>query len=293
MKRLGFIIIIFLCVGCTGENKIELEEQEKKASLRIGYENYPSSYAQALLVQEIAERKGHSTEIALQNQTDMWKQLENGGINTYLTAWFPDIHAPQIMAIQNNIQDLGMNCNGSNTGLYVPSYTHIAYAFELNFYRHKFKKTIYVCEESSSSNKAAQALIEALGTDIKIKQIPYKSLDTLLTKARQNKEWIVLALWSPNSKINQYQLRRLNEIDFSFGKHYETHTLIHKSLQDEELLTLLDNYYIHQWELNSLLCELEIQSVGSSKDKIKGWLDKNSQVMERVDNTITTHHLEE
>lgn len=277
-KMLIVIICLGLLVSCI--NKEKEEELSEKVDIRIGCTTYPSSYAQAVLFREIINRQGYSSRIIQEDTNDMWNSLSKGETDVVLSSWIPTIDSKRRSKAQASIKDLGSNCRNLSNGIYVPDYTSIGFLSELNNYIEDFKRTIYVCKESDITINETKVMLEKYNVEYEIIQVHYNEIDQLISKAIENKEWIAVALWTPNGKIDKYNLRQLRDTMGIYTYNIDTHTIINNNYDNEELLSILDNYYIRQGELNELINILYEND--NEKKTVTTWLDNNLQVINRL-----------
>lgn len=276
MKKIGLIIICLLILSsCTSDNqKLEEEIEKEDVDITIGYQAYPSSYVQALLVNEIINRKGYSTKMIKGNIGNIGE-----GVDVFLSGWFPERDIVSL-AGNTNLNDLGVNTKNYRNGLFVPKYVSIGFIEELTLFKNKFNKTIYICEESDITLEETKEMISDYAIDYKIKQLGYKELEDLLDKAIKDKEWIAIALWTPNGYIDKFDLRVLEDTKRIYTNKVETHTIISNQIENENVINILDQYNITQKELNELLNlsneamyeDIEMQEV------VAKWLDDHQYI---------------
>lgn len=289
MRRLlaALICIVAVCSSCA---KIEQEQREETPiDIRIGCTTYPSSYAKAALLNALITREGYTSKVVIEETNQMWDSLGSGNTDVVLSSWIPTIDTNRRAKLGTHIEDLGSNCRNMSNGIFVPAYTYVAFLSELENYGEKFDHRIYVCEESDLTYQETQDMLDQYQLDFEIQMISYKDLDELLTKATENKEWIAVALWTPNGNISQYKLRQLRDTKGVYTNKVDTHTLVHKQFNQPMLEKILNNYYVRPGELNELIQLLEDNQ--NDLSVVNQWLENNSQVVRRLDNNLLENQI--
>ncbi len=124
-------------------------------------------------------------------------------------------------------------------------------------------------------------MLDKYKLNFELEIIRYEDLDQLLAKSIENKEWIAVALWTPNGNISQYKLRQLRDTMGVYTSKVDTHTLVHNAFNKPMLENILKNYYIRHGEVNELIQVLEENNNDISI--VNQWLDQNGQIIERLD----------
>lgn len=125
-------------------------------------------------------------------------------------------------------------------------------------------------------------MLDKYQLNFEVEVISYKDLDQLLAKSIENKEWIAVALWTPNGNISQYKLRQLRDtMGGVYTSKVDTHTLVHKEFNEPMLENILNNYYIRHGELNELIQLLKENN--NDLSVVNQWLDQNGQIIKRLD----------
>lgn len=281
MRRLfialmGIVTILSSCQ--TKENKQIVEDP---VDVRIGCTNYPSSYAKAALLRTLMTRKGYTSKIIVEEPDQMWSSLEAGKTDVVLSSWLPNIDTSRRTELGTMVRDLGTNCRNMSNGIFVPRYTLIGFMSELGAYGEQFDHKIYVCKESDVTLNETKITLENYNIDYTIETIAYDQLDDILEQATKNKEWVAVALWTPNGNISQFGLRQLRDTMGSYTSQIDTHTLVHESFDRPKIEEILNNYYLRNGELNDLIQVLEDNN--HNQQIVGSWLDQNTQIMTRLE----------
>ncbi|MCT4542473.1 MAG: hypothetical protein N4A63_02890 [Vallitalea sp.] len=285
MKKVVIVLLsLALLVSCSKirqkENDIKKNNDNEVCDLKIGCTTYISSYIQAVLLSEIIDRAGYTSKIIIDDTDNMWKNLSLGKTDVILSSWIPTIDTSRRAEIQSLIKDLGSNCRNLSNGIFVPEYTSIGFLNELNEYRDNFSNVIYVCKQSDLTYKETKNMLEHYKLNYYIQPVSYEELDTVIKKSINNKEWIAVALWTPNGKINKFNLRQLRDSENIFTNNIDTHTIINNDFNNNKLINILDNYNIRKCELNELINLMTQNDI--EKKIVTSWLDNNLQVIDRI-----------
>ncbi|MCT4598506.1 MAG: hypothetical protein N4A50_11585 [Vallitalea sp.] len=278
MKKVIIIIIcLTLLIGCMGiENR---DATNKEIDIRIGCTTYPSSYAQALLLSVLIERQGYSVEIIQEDINNMYTSLSEGKTDVMLSSFIPSIDSYRISNIADSVIDLGSNCRNLSNGIYVPNYSLAGFISELDFYEEEFRKTIYVCKESNITIDETVKMMETYDIQYELVEVDYNQLDSIVSESIESNEWIAVALWTPNGKIDKYNLRKLKDTKKVYTNNIDAHTIINSNYNNDEIQSIVDKFYIRDNELNELINKLY---QNNNKKTVIKWLDNNLQVLNRI-----------
>ncbi|WP_195576230.1 glycine betaine ABC transporter substrate-binding protein [Paenibacillus sp. 1001270B_150601_E10] len=100
--------------------------------LKLGYVAWDSEIASTNVVAYVLENKlQYKVEMLQVEAGPMWTGVANGDVDAIVAAWLPTTHKDYYDKFKDQIDDLGVNLNGTKIGLVVPSYMDISSIEEL------------------------------------------------------------------------------------------------------------------------------------------------------------------
>lgn len=97
------------------------------AKLKLGYVAWDSEIASTHVVAHVLESKlNYKVELLQVEAGPMWTGVANGDVDAIVAAWLPTTHKDYYEKYKDQIDDLGVNLNGTKIGLVVPSYMEIS-----------------------------------------------------------------------------------------------------------------------------------------------------------------------
>lgn len=105
---------------------IEGAEKADGHKLKLGYVAWDSEIASTNVVKYVLESKLGYTVTALQVEAGpMWAGVASGDTDAMVAGWLPTTHADYWNEYKDKVDDLGVNLDGTRTGLVVPAYMTI------------------------------------------------------------------------------------------------------------------------------------------------------------------------
>lgn len=129
MKRRPLMMImllmaVILVAGCSSNNN---------STVKLAYVAWDSEIASTNVVKEVLETKlGMKVEMLQVDAGPMWAGIADGSADAMVAAWLPSTHASYLEKYGKDIEDAGVNLDGTKTGLAVPAYMEINSIEDLN-----------------------------------------------------------------------------------------------------------------------------------------------------------------
>ena len=254
----------------------EVLEKEISPEVTIGYLNYPSSATISYLAKEILEENGYTVGLKEVSRDKMLSEINSDSIDVSFSCYLPDIDYDKYNKNDKNIKDLGINYSECRVGLYVPKVTDIGFVEELDFYRSKFDRTMYVLNESESFVDDVLVWVADNNINYRVEPISTKELDGKLSKIKKSSEWIVFAGWEPHYLMDKYDLRFLDGDIKYISNPQQMHTIVDKNIEDDRLLGVLQDIKLDNWEMNELINLLHGKTYDNYSRIIDKWIQEKN-----------------
>nr|WP_211296528.1 glycine betaine ABC transporter substrate-binding protein [Paenibacillus donghaensis] len=275
MKKKSLVLLLTLVVaviaGCSSEsggNKVKL-----------AYVAWDSEIASTYVIKEVLESKLDATVEMLQvDAGPMWAGVADGSADAMAAAWLPGTHASYLEKYGNDVDDLGVNLDGTKTGLAVPAYMDLTSIEDLknSGVAASLNKRIVGIEPGAGIMMATEkAMTEYDLSDYTMLESSSAAMAQELQKAYDNNEPIVVTGWTPHWMFANMDLKYLEDPKGVYGGAEQIHTIARKGLQDDmpAVYTFLDQF---QWTPGEMeLVMVDIQGGMSPEEAAKKWVDGN------------------
>ena len=273
-KKSGVILLLILMVtamlaGCSSTGK--------KDKVKLAYVAWDSEIASTNVVKEVLESKlGLSVEMLQVDAGPMWAGIADGSADAMVAAWLPGTHASYVEKYGKDIEDLGVNLQGTKIGLAVPAYMDINSIEDLTNSKTAADldhKIIGIEPGAGIMMTAEKALSEYKLSDYTLLESSSAAMAQELTKAYDNNESIVVTGWTPHWMFANMDLKYLKDPKGVFGGEEQIHTMARKGLKEDmpKAYKFLDQF---QWTPEDMAeVMVDIQGGQSPEEAAKVWVD--------------------
>ncbi|MEX2603278.1 MAG: glycine betaine ABC transporter substrate-binding protein, partial [Gracilimonas sp.] len=205
LSKLGvFVLAIGLITGCT--------EQRGEKSADLVYVNWAEGIAYTNLAKVVLEDKmGYDVEITSADVGPAYTAIAQGDADAFMETWLPVLHADYYEQFKDDIVDLGIVYEGTQSGLVVPEYVTIDKISELNDHADKFDGEITGIDAGAGIMKTTNQLIEEYNLDFDLIQSSGPAMTSALQRAIDDEDWIVVTGWKPHWKFGRWDLKFLEQ----------------------------------------------------------------------------------
>lgn len=205
ISKLGvFVLAIGLISGCT--------EQQNEKSADLVYVNWAEGIAYTNLAKVVLEDKmGYEVEITSADVGPAYTAIAQGDADAFMETWLPVLHADYYEQFQDDIVDLGVVYDGTQSGLVVPQYVEIDSISQLNSVRDEFDGEITGIDAGAGIMKTTSNLIEEYNLDYELVQSSGPAMTSALQRAYEDEEPIVVTGWKPHWKFGRFDLKFLKQ----------------------------------------------------------------------------------
>ncbi|WP_239717466.1 glycine betaine ABC transporter substrate-binding protein [Paenibacillus sp. 19GGS1-52] len=274
-KNLGLLLLVLLVTAMTGCST----SSGKNEKVKLAYVAWDSEIASTNVVKEVLESKlGFTVEMLQVDAGPMWAGVADGSADAMVAAWLPSTHASYIEKYGNDIDDLGVNLDGTKVGLAVPAYMDITSIEDLNNpeMAASLKNQIIGIEPGAGIMMATEkALDEYALNDYTLLESSSAAMAQELQKSYDNNEPIVVTGWTPHWMFASMDLKYLEDPKGVYGGDEQIHTMARKGLKEDmpDVYTFLDQF---EWTAEDMAqVMVDIQGGMSPEEAAKTWVDGN------------------
>ncbi|RAL26426.1 ABC transporter permease/substrate binding protein [Thermoflavimicrobium daqui] len=248
---------------------------ESKKRVTLAYVNWDSEVASTHVLKKALESKGFKVEMKQVDAAPMWQGVASGTVDAHVGAWLPHSSKPLYDAAKNQVDDLGVNLKETRVGLVVPKYVTINSIEELNANKDKFHGEIIGIDPGSGLNRYTEQALKKYPLNFKLVSGSDATMTASLTKAIQEKRWIVVTGWTPHWKFQKYELKFLDDPKKVYGSGENIHTIARKGLKEEkpQAYQIIDRFNWTAKDMQEVMMKIH---EGMSPDQAaEEWLSKH------------------
>ncbi|TFJ93277.1 glycine betaine ABC transporter substrate-binding protein [Lentibacillus salicampi] len=249
------IFIIFL-VGMTlaacGDGNQENESKSDNAnesngneigekSITLGVDNYVSNTSNTYVAKLLLEEIGYDVEV---NQTDVgveYTGLSNGSTDAIVGAWLPTTHGSYWDEYKDDLEKINTVTEKVELGLAVPAYMEDINSIEdlannTSNVGEKLEWTITGISPGAGEMKMMNNEVMpgyGLNEDWELLESSGAAMSAALSDAIDQKEPIVVTLWTPHWTFNEFDLKILEDPKGTFGEPDDVFSVAGKDFKDQ------------------------------------------------------------
>lgn len=272
-KKLGLLLIVLMVAVIAGCST------EKDEKVKLAYVAWDSEIASTHIVKEVLESKmGLTVEMLQVDAGPMWAGIADGSADAMVAAWLPGTHASYIEKYGNDIEDLGVNLDGTKIGLAVPAYMDINSIEDLSKADTgaALDHTIIGIEPGAGIMMATEKVLEEYAlSDYTLLESSSAAMAQELKKAYDNNDSIVVTGWTPHWMFANMDLKYLEDPKGVYGGDEQIHTMARKGLAEDmpNVHKFLDQF---QWTADEMAqVMVSIQGGQSPEEAAKAWVENN------------------
>ena len=280
LSVLGIIVLVIVSLWLTFGDIADNEQddaQNHDRQVELVYVEWASEIASTYVVKVVLEQLGYEVDVISISAAAMWQAVASGDVDGHIAAWLPTTHAHYLNAVQDNLENLGPNLEGTKIGLVVPSYVTVDSIEELNGQIDRFDgKIIGIDPGAGLMSKTEQVMEDYKLDSFKLIEGSGATMTAALAEAIRTQEWIVVTGWTPHWKFARWQLKYLKDPKNVYGQEEYIGTVVRKGLKEEmpTVYRLLDNFYWTAADMGQVM--IMNQQKGTTPDEnAKRWVDDN------------------
>ncbi len=257
------------------------QAQDSKGTVKLAYVEWASEVASTNVIRAVLEEQGYDVEMNSLGAAVMWQAVGTGDADAIVAAWLPTTHGDYLEQVQDEVEDLGPNLEGTKLGLVVPAYTDIDSIEQLNDHADEFDDKIVGIDPGAGLMAQAENAIDEYGIDnLQLQSSSGAAMTSSLASAIQNEEDIVVTGWTPHWMFARWDLKYLDDPKKSFGEAEHINTVVHNGLEERmpEAYAILDNFHWTPDQMGEVM--LMNQEEGSDPyENAKKWVDEHPDVV--------------
>ncbi|MEA1973423.1 MAG: glycine betaine ABC transporter substrate-binding protein, partial [Candidatus Cloacimonadota bacterium] len=238
-------------------------QQKNAKSADLAYVNWAEGVAYTHLAKVILEEKmGYDVSITAADVGPAYTAVAQGSKDAFMETWLPVLHKDYVEKFKDEVVDLGMVFEGTQSGWVVPQYMGIDTISELNNPEVKkgLKGKITGIDAGAGVMKTSEQLIEDYELDYELVPSSGPAMTAALKNAYKDEEPIVVTGWKPHWMFGEWDLKFLKQDKKVVWKSGNIHIMGRKKLQEEkpELAKFLSNFSFTDADLSDLMLKVKM-----------------------------------
>jgi glycine betaine/proline transport system substrate-binding protein len=278
VKKLILIVTVMSLVLSFGAGTAMAKDDE----VTIVYVEWACATASSHVVAEVIEQElGYDVNLLPVSAAAMWQALAVGDVDAMTTAWLPVTHGHYLERFGDDVEDLGVNCEGAGIGLVVPTYVEIDSITELNENADKFNGKIIGIDPGAGIMSATEKALDVYNLDnMELVEGSGATMTMTLKDKIENNEWVVVTGWTPHWKFARWDLKYLEDPENVYGGTETINTVVRKGLKEDmpEVYAFLDNF---KWDLAKIgqVMGWNAEDGADPRETAKRWVEENPEIV--------------
>lgn len=260
-----------------------------ETSLTLGTDDYVSNTSNTYVAKLMLEEIGYDVEII---QTDVGVQyagLADGSTDAIVGAWLPVTHASYWEEYKDVLQKINTVTEEVRLGLAVPSYMEDINSIEdltnnTNNIGEKLEWTITGISPGAGEMKLMKSEVMPgynLNEDWELLESSGAAMSSALSGAIDQKEPIVVTLWTPHWTFNEFDIKFLDDPKRTFGKPDDIFSLARKSFEEKSpaAYKFLEQFSITKEQTQAMM--VDIKNGMDEEDAAQKFIDNNPDLKEK------------
>ncbi|WP_163577533.1 glycine betaine ABC transporter substrate-binding protein [Halomonas faecis] len=256
-------------------------QAQDKGSVHLAYVEWSSEVASTNVVRAVLEQQGFDVEMTSLSAAAMWQAVATGDADAIVAAWLPTTHADYIDRVGDDVNDLGVNLDGTKLGLVVPAYSDVDSIADLNDHADDFNGEIIGIDPGAGLMGLTEDVIEEYDLDLALRSGSGATMTAALESAIKNEEDVVVTGWTPHWKFARWDLKYLEDPENVYGGAEQIHTIARQGLAEDmpEAHAILDAFEWTPEQMGEVM--LMNQEEGSDPyENAKQWVEDNQDVVQ-------------
>lgn len=267
-------------VAGTGVVAGSLAQAQDKGTVNLAYVEWSSEVASTNVIAATLEQAGFDVELTSLSAAAMFQALSSGDADAIVAAWLPTTHADYMERLGGNVEDLGMNLDGTKLGLVVPAYTDVDSIADLNDNADSFNGEIIGIDPGAGLMSLTEEVVDTYDLGLNLRSGSGATMTAALSSAINNEEDIVVTAWTPHWMFARFDLKYLEDPENVYGSAEQIHTVVRQGLKDDmpEAYAILDAFEWTPEQMGEVM--LMNQEDGSDPyENAQQWVEDNQDVV--------------
>ncbi|MCD6438612.1 MAG: glycine betaine ABC transporter substrate-binding protein [Halomonas sp.] len=257
-----------------------LAHAQDQGTINLAYVEWSSEVASTNVVAAVLEQAGFDVELTSLSAAAMFQALSTGDADAIVAAWLPTTHADYMERVGDNIEDLGMNLDGTKLGLVVPAYTDVDSIADLNDNADSFNGEIIGIDPGAGLMALTEEVVDTYDLGLRLRSGSGATMTAALSSAINNEEDVVVTGWTPHWMFARFDLKYLEDPENVYGGAEQIHTVVRQGLKDDlpEAYAILDSFEWTPEQMGEVM--LMNQEDGSDPyENARQWVEDNQDVV--------------
>ncbi|WFE71200.1 glycine betaine ABC transporter substrate-binding protein [Halomonas sp. M1] len=255
---------------------------QANGTINLAYVEWSSEVASTNVIAAVLEQAGFDVELTSLSAAAMFQALSSGDTDAIVAAWLPTTHADYMERLGGNVEDLGMNLDGTKLGLVVPAYTDVDSIADLNDNADSFNGEIIGIDPGAGLMSLTEEVVDTYDLGLNLRSGSGATMTAALSSAINNEEDIVVTGWTPHWMFARFDLKYLEDPEGVYGGAEQVHTVVRQGLKDDmpEAYAILDAFEWTPEQMGEVM--LMNQEDGADPyESAQRWVENNQDVVEQ------------
>ena len=256
-------------------------QAQDRGTVHLAYVEWSSEVASTNVVRAVLEQAGYEVDMTSLSAAAMWQAVASGDADAIVAAWLPTTHADYMERVGDDIEDLGVNLDGTKLGLVVPAYSDAESIADLNDHADAFNGEIIGIDPGAGLMGLTEEVVETYNLDLRLRSGSGATMTAALASAISNNEDIVVTGWTPHWKFARFDLKYLEDPENVYGGAEQIHTIVRQGLDEDlpEAHAILDAFEWTPEQMGEVM--LMNQEDGSDPyENAKQWVEDNQETVQ-------------
>ncbi len=274
MKLLRLVSIGVVCVALSSCG----ERFTKRISMGM-VTGWAEGNAMTMVTQAYLTEKGYHVVTQKAALNLLLASMDNGDTDIFMNVWLPTTHGEKVAPF-DKIRSAGINYEGAQLGLVVPTYVDIETIEELNDHRAQFGGKIVGIERGTGMAAYTDSVLIAYALDYEQLNSSMVAMASELQKAVDEDRWIVVTGWEPHWLFGRFDLKFLEDPKKIYGdaEHIETYVREDLDVDFPDVYRFLEHAFFEKEVMSDLLMKMEASD--NQKETAKQWVEEHRELVE-------------
>jgi len=269
-------------IAGTGVAAGSLAHAQDKGTVNLAYVEWSSEVASTNVVAAVLEQAGFDVDLTSLSAAAMFQALSSGDADAIVAAWLPTTHADYMERLGGNVEDLGMNLDGTKLGLVVPAYTDVDSIADLNDNADSFNGEIIGIDPGAGLMSLTEEVVDTYDLGLRLRSGSGATMTAALSSAINNEEDIVVTSWTPHWMFARFDVKYLEDPEGVYGGAEQIHTVVRQGLKEDmpEAYAILDAFEWTPEQMGEVML-MNQEDDSNPYENAQQWVADNQDVVEQ------------
>ncbi len=266
--------------GLAAGGTVHADDQDK-GTVKLAYVEWASTVASTNVMKAVLEQAGYDVETSSLSAAVMWQSVASGDTDAFLAGWLPTTHEDYYERLGDQVDNTGVNLDGTKLGLVVPSYVEAESIGDLNEYADDFNGRIVGIDPGAGIMRLSENVVDEYDLDLNLQSGSGATMTAALKSAIANEESIAVTGWTPHWMFARWDLKYLEDPKNVYGGAEHINTIARKGLKEDmpEAYAILDAF---EWTAEDMGEVMLMQEEGDDPyEAAKQWVDEHPDMVNK------------